>query len=675
MKFKIQSFFLLLLILTLFMQAGQFSLTFDRYHSPAEINNLLKQLANAHPKITTLHKIAESPGGTPLMVLEIGSESVDKNKKNPSIMILANMSGIIPLSTEAAMMAIQMILEKNEIYKKTNWYILPVGNPDAAKRFFSKPLIMESRNSSPYNDDKDDKTDEDPPEDLNGDGIISMMRVKHSQGQWLPVPGEPRLMKKADWTKGEKGIYKEYTEGIDNDGDGKFNEDGIGGVDISVNFPHLFNFFTKNGGLWAGSEAESYNLIKFIFDHKEIAMTIVFGESNFCLIPPRGGRKGTTDFSKIKIPERIGKRLNIDFSRTYSMKEIMEIVQRIVPSGFEITESMVASFLGLGATVNPLPSDLKFYNHLSEQYKDFLKKRKLSQDRIDPSKAKDGSFELWAYYHLGLPSFSMDFWTLPKVKDDKKKSAAITPEKLEKMSNEEFLALGEEKIAEFLKSSGAPANIKPQMIINAMKNGMMTTKRMATMMKNMPKPKSKEGADPVLKALLAFSDKELKGNGFVKWKSFRHPLFGEVEIGGVVPFALNTPPAHMIKSLLEGQVPWIFQLADKLARIKIGKNTIKSLGDGLYRLTVWIENQGYLPYPTEMGKKNGRIPPIVVKLRGNDVRFIEGKARSVIKSIPGNQSVKLNWVLYCPKPGKLAIKAESPLAWTDRALINLGGVK
>ena len=32
-------------------------------------------------------------------------------------------------------------------------------------------------------------------------------------------------------------------------------------------------------------------------------MTVTFGESNFCLVPPRGGRKGEADFTKIKIPK------------------------------------------------------------------------------------------------------------------------------------------------------------------------------------------------------------------------------------------------------------------------------------------------------------------------------------------------------------------------------------
>ena len=63
------------------------------------------------------------------------------------------------------------------------------------------------------------------------------------------------------------------------------------------------------------------------------------------------------------------------------------------------------------------------------------------------------------------------------------------------------------------------------------------------MMKQMPKPPSKEGADPKEKALLAFSDKELEGKSFVAWQKYQHPTLGEVEIGGAVPYAYNTPPA------------------------------------------------------------------------------------------------------------------------------------
>lgn len=661
-----------LFVLSGWTAENKFSL--NRYHTPGELNEALNNFASSNPKIATLHKIAVSSGKNVVNMIEIGPE-VKKKKTLPAILVVANMEGTVPLSSEAAIYLIQSILEKPEPRKDKTWYVLPCGNPDAAVKYFSRPLVMDPRNARPHNDDKDDRVDEDQVEDLNRDGIISQMRVKDPQGEWMPVSGEPRLMKKADWSKGEKGLYKLYAEGIDNDKDGQYNEDGPGGVDIGINFPHLFRFFTKTGGTWAGSEAETYNLIKFITEHREIAMTFAFGETNFCLIQPKGGRKGEVDLSKLKIPKQFAKFLNADPEKTYAVKEVIEMAKPFVPAGMEVTESMVASFLGLGPVVNPLPEDLKFYKKLSEEYKEFLKKNKLDAKRLDPAKAKDGSFELWSYYQLGLPSFSMDFWTLPKIEKEKKGEPGITPEKLESMSNEEFLGLGEEKISEFLESAGAPPNFKAKMVIDAVKGGMMTTKKMAEMLRQMPKPEKEEGGGPKEKALLAFSDKELKGKGFVEWKSYNHPTMEEVEIGGPVPYASNTPPARMIEKLLNGQVPWVFELAKKMARVKINKTEIKSLGAGLYRIKAWIENTGYLPYPTAMGKRNNRILPVIVTIEENNCKIIEGRKRILIKAIGGYKSEMVTWLVKAEKPLKLNIKAFTSIAWKDTKQIELGGMR
>lgn len=674
---KKKRLFALTLVITLFLSLTGMAYAKDKntfnvnaYHTPDEIAKELKQLAKANPAIALLHPLAVSPGGKTISILEIGPQVKQKKKTLPAILVAANMEGTIPIASEASLYLARSIVKQAEVRKDKTWYILALGNPDAAARYFQKPLRFDSRNNKPHNDDMDDRVDEDGVEDLDGNGLVTMMRIKHPEGKWLPLPGEPRLMKKADWTKGEKGIYKLYTEGIDNDKDGKYNEDGPGGVNIALNFPHLFKFFTKSAGRWAGSETETFNLFKFVFQHPEIAMTMYFGQTNFCFAPPKGGRKSTADFSKIKVPERIAKMMGFDPKKTYSMEEIIEKAKDIVPEGMEITENMVASFFGLGAAVNPNQKDLQFYNALSEKYKEFLKKNKLDGKRLDPARAKDGSFELWAYYHLGLPSFSMDFWTLPKV-EEKKKGPAITPEKLEKMTNEEFLALGEEKIDAFLKASGAPTNIKAKMIIGMVKGGQMDTKRMAAMMKQMPKPKSKEGADPKEKALLAFSDKQLEGKGFVKWKAFNHPTLGQVEIGGAVPFTYNTPPAHMLEGLLTGQVPWIFELVKKLPRIKIARTKVKALGSGVYRIKAWVENSGLLPYPTAMGQRNERITPVVVSLKGGNFKIIEGKKRSLIKSIGGHSSASVEWLVLASQPGTLKVTAFTDIAWSDSKSVTL----
>ena len=354
-----------------------------------------------------------------------------------------------------------------------------MGNPDAYARFFMKPLWSDPGNATPFNDDTDDQTDEDGYNDLNNDGLITQMRVKAHDGTWVPVEGEPRLMRRADASKGEKGIYRLYSEGTDDDGDGQYNEDAPGGTNVNINFPHLFKNFGKRSGLYPGSAPESEALLKFAFAHPEIAMVFSFGTTNFLLAPPQGGRKGSLDTENIRIPREIGTALGVDVSRTYTMTEIMEMVQPMLPPGMTADESMIASFLGLGAVVNPLPEDLSFYNEISSDYKEYLKKKGVTEERFDPAQPEDGSFELWSYYHLGLPVFTMDLWGLPKPKEEKKESSGITTESLEKMSSEEFLALGEDKIAAFLKESGAPAQYNAKMVMGIVSSGQMKPAQMA----------------------------------------------------------------------------------------------------------------------------------------------------------------------------------------------------
>jgi len=649
------------------------------YHSPADVNALLKRLAEAQPDVARLHSLARTAGDRELLLLEIGPEIGAFPKQNPAVFVAANFDGMVPLATEAALHAAQLLLAKAELRNDRTWYILPVGNPDAAARYFARPLALNSGNDQPWNDDMDDRTDEDGPDDLNGDGLITRMRVKHPEGEWLTVPGEPRAMKKADWTKGERGEYKLYPEGLDNDGDGRYNEDGPGGVNIAINFPHLFPFGKPGAGWWAGSADESYALLTFINQHKEIGLTFVFGRTNFCLVPPKGGRKGEADFSKIKIPEEIGKRMGLDTSRTYTMEEIMDMVQRFVPPGMEITESMVASFLGLGAVVNPEPADLKFYTELSEKYKEYLKEKKLDGKRLEPAPAADGSFELWAYYHLGLPSFSLDFWTLPEPTPEKKEEAAegtgLTPEKVEQMSNEEFIALGEEKIGAFLKEIGAPAQFSPAMVMGALQGGMMTTKRMAEMMRRMEKRQEAGDVDPETKALLEFSDANLAGAGFVAWQSFTHPTLGDVEIGGEAPFADTTPPPDMIRPLVEGQVPWLFEIAGRMPRIGIAQSRVTPLGGGVSRVEVWVANKNYLPYPTAMGKRCGYPAPVVVTLAGDGLTFLEGRSRRTLKALDGFGTGKIAWVVQAPPGAVLTVAASTPNAWGETAEIQLGGAQ
>ena len=637
-----------------------------RYHNHEQISSIMKNLQIANSGIVKIHNLAISPGGRQVLMYEIGNEINNENKSNPAILVVANMEGNTLLGTEAALYLAESIIGKKEQYENLTWFIVPSGNPDASERFFTKPVYKETRNELPVNDDLDDQTDEDGYNDLDGNGLITMMRVKSPDGEWFPVISDPRLMKKADPSKGEKGMYKLYTEGIDDDKDGKYNEDVQGGTNTGLNFPHLFKFFVPENGLFPGSSPESYGLMRFVFNHPEIAMTFSFGSSNFCLVPPKGGRSGSVDMEKISIPEDIAKAIGADFSKTYSMKEIMELVKPMVPAGIELDENDVANFLGLGAVVNPLAEDLVYYKKFSDDYAEYLKGIGLIGERFDPEDGKDGSFELWSYYQLGLPVFSMDLWGIPKPKEEKASSSGLTLESIENMSKDDFLAIGEEKFSAFMKEIGAPSEYKASSVLEGVKTGQMTPGQIAGMMKQIPKtPKDENTGDPKEKAILAFYDKAAADTGFVKWTKFIHPVLGEVEIGGFVPYADNTPPPSMVDSLIKAQVPWIFKLTAQLPLLKISDTKITPKGGGFYQLEVWISNEKYLPYPTAMGKKNKQPAPVVCTLEGKGLTFLSGKKRMVIQSVPGLKNSKITWLIQAEQGTDLTLKLISKSAGND----------
>ncbi|MFH1965867.1 MAG: hypothetical protein ABIJ42_10060, partial [Acidobacteriota bacterium] len=292
--------------------------------------------------------------------------------------------------------------------------------------------------------------------------------------------------------------------------------------------------------------------------------------------------------------------------------------------GMILTDARLAGFLGLIAEANPMPKDLVFYKEISTAYKKFLEEKGLSADRITPADDKDGSFELLAYYHLGIPSFALDFWTPPAEKTE-----PLSSEKTDKPE-------------------------KPER----------------------PGPEEKDdSAVSAGKTFLKYSDTMLDGKGFLEWQAFQHPTLGEVEIGGPVPFAANTPPPADISSLLSAQVPWTFELASRLPRIILGDISTESLGSGVYRIEAIVKNQGSLPYPIAMGSRNGRILPVIIVLDNPEITFLEGRKRAQVASVPANGAARVSWLIKTDTQKKITVRSLTMNAWIDEKEISVGGVK
>lgn len=278
---------------------------FAGYHNSRSLRTAFDDLARQHPRLVTVSTLGNSAGGRPLTLVRLGSAS---DQERPALLIIANAFGPHVVGSEVALRvtsrlaaayatdsAVRSALDRSAIY------IVPRANPDAAESMFSRPLVESIRNEERADDDHDGAFDEDGPEDLDGDGVIAMMRVEDPSGEWIADSADARLMRKGDRTRGDRGRYRMYTEGRDNDGDERWNEDPAGGVNIGDNFSYDYADFSEAAGPHTMSAAETRAIARLMVDHPGIAAIYVLGPEDNLIkawegkaLPSEGTRPGTS---------------------------------------------------------------------------------------------------------------------------------------------------------------------------------------------------------------------------------------------------------------------------------------------------------------------------------------------------------------------------------------------
>jgi hypothetical protein len=219
-------------------------LRFDRYYDYEEVIEALKALHDSFPQMTRLDIVGKSEEDREIYALTINNPATGDAEDKPGVYVDGNIHGNEVQAGEVCLYYANMLLTKyneNEIIKKAvdrnAHYIIPVVNVDGRYHFFNDAHTPSSSRSIrvPKDDDGDGLFDEDFPDDLDGDGNICQMRIKDPYGQYKPDPEDPRIMIRVK--PGEKGTYTILGyEGIDNDKDGKLNEDAEGYLDPNRNW-------------------------------------------------------------------------------------------------------------------------------------------------------------------------------------------------------------------------------------------------------------------------------------------------------------------------------------------------------------------------------------------------------------------------------------------------------
>jgi len=280
------------------------------YYDYKSLRKRLVSLAKQEPNLVRVDSIAQSIDKRKVWVVEVGKCIEGDRKTRPAVLVAAGIEGNDLIGCSIAVSWLERLIKQYQtdaqitgLLETTTIYVIPRLNPDAAEHFFTRPKLETSLNNKPVDDDHDGLVDEDGPEDLNGDGLITWMRVEDKDGNYLLDPVDKRLLLKADYLKGEVGAWRYLTEGIDNDHDEVWNEDGRGGVNFNRNFPYNYKFFAPDAGIHQVSEAQTRGLAEFIIEHPNIGIVITYGAADNLLktpsgAPPAGRRKPMTAIDK-----------------------------------------------------------------------------------------------------------------------------------------------------------------------------------------------------------------------------------------------------------------------------------------------------------------------------------------------------------------------------------------
>ncbi|MEQ8768364.1 MAG: M14 family metallopeptidase [Planctomycetota bacterium] len=262
-------------------QDPKVQIAWNRYYDYDETTALLRRLVDAFPWFLSIESIGKSHEGRDMWVVTINNPDTGPPENKAAMYIDANVHGNEIQGTETCLYTISYLMENYERIAKVKrlvdervFYILPMVNPDGRDHWFDAANTSSSSRSgkAPLDNDRDGELDEDGPDDLDGDGHITQMRIKDPEGRYKRSPADPRLL--IPVAEGEQGEYSLIgSEGIDNDGDGRVNEDGPGGYDMNRNWPSGWqpNYVQGGAGPYPLCWPETRSIAEFILSKPNIA--------------------------------------------------------------------------------------------------------------------------------------------------------------------------------------------------------------------------------------------------------------------------------------------------------------------------------------------------------------------------------------------------------------------
>ena len=555
--------------------------SFDRFYRYDELTEILQGWADEWPELYSLESIGQSFEGRDIWLATVTNGATGPPLEKPGFMIEANIHALEVTGATAALHLIDRLLtgygsdeRVTRVLDTRVFYVVPRLNPDGPELALAdRPrFIRSSTRPWPLAEEVDGLYEE----DLDGDGRILMMRMRDRNGSWKADPDEPRLLVRRDADDEGGEYFRVLWEGRIRNYDGVSIKIAppLEGLDLNRNFPMEWAVEAEQygAGPYPTSEPEIRAMVQAIVDRPNITGHIAYHT-----------------FSGVHL-------------RPYSS---------YADEQYPTPDLRIYELLGEKAT------EITGYPAISI-FHDF---------KYDPKQTVKGGANDWLYDHLGLFSWTTEFWS-------PQREAGI----------EDF------KYIDWLRDHPPEDDLK----------------------------------------LLRWSDEELDGKGYIDWYSFEHDQLGDVELGGWdLMYAWgNVPPKFLEREISPHSELAIWHLLIS-PKLEIRSLESEALGDSSWLVRLVVENTGWLP--TNVSQKaveRKAVRPLEAEITlPEEGRVVGGEPKVELGQLEGrvhrrsllwwasndatSDRAKAEWVVEAPAGSVVQVEARHQRAGTVRHKLTL----
>ncbi|MGA0994109.1 MAG: M14 family metallopeptidase [Ilumatobacteraceae bacterium] len=511
---------------------------FDRFLRYDEMVEWLRAAESRSNGLLSLEVYGRSHLGRDLLLATVTDPSTGPAADKPAHWVDANIHAVEVTGGVAALALIDRLISGfgpdatvTEALRTRAFYIAPRVNPDGVEDALADQPRFHRSSVRPWPWTDGHRWPGLVPTDIDGDGVIRTMRIADPDGAWVEHPNDPRVMAPVppDGQVGGRQRYRLLTEGVIEKYDG-FTIDtprDPAGLDLNRNFPAGWSTSVLGSGDHPLSEPEIDALVRAIRARPNICGYNAFHTSGGVLLRPSSTRSdGDLPAGDLWVWRRLAER------------------------GTELTGYRCHSV-----------------------FEDFT---------WDRRHLMSGAADDWAYDHLGVFSWTTEFWDVVHHATGERASTHIW---FEGPTVEQELSVAR------------------------------------------------------------WSDEHAPG-GYDGWKPFDHPQLGAVEIGGADDFRLWTnAPAGMLAAEVSPHADFAIHQALASPRLEISRIEVVALGEDLWRIRVGVSNSGWLPTEISAhARREHLVLPIRASLHrsdGTEATTVGGPATVRLGQLSGRAAMNL----------------------------------